>query len=139
MRLLADPRIEDNGVRKSCETEASSVLRIRSVSVAVFAFTISRASEARSNAAAVCSTNVSSKARASESIGGASCSLATPITPKVFEPLRRGTKYQGIIGNVLVSEPAGSAWVCAQRAAVIAAASSTSSGGRSEEHTSELQ
>ena len=111
MRLVAAPRIEDSGVRKSCETEASSVLRTRSVSVAVFALTISRASEARSSAAAVCSTSVSSKARASESSGGASFSLATPTTPSVFVPMRSGTKYHGIIGNVPVSAPAGSTWL----------------------------
>ena len=44
--------------------------------------TISRASDARSSAAAVCSANVSSRARASESSGGPSFSLATPMTPK---------------------------------------------------------
>ena len=58
-------------MRKSCEIDASNVLRTRSVSVAVFALTISRASEARSSAAAVCSASVSSRARASESSGGA--------------------------------------------------------------------
>ena len=42
-------------MRKSCEIDASSVLRTRSVSVAVLALTMSRASEARSSAAAVCS------------------------------------------------------------------------------------
>ena len=89
MRLVAEPRIDDSGVRKSCETDASSVLRTRSVSVAVLALTISRASEARSRAAAVCSTSVSSKARASESSGGASFSLATPITPSVLSPMRK--------------------------------------------------
>ena len=72
MRLVAEPRIDDSGVRKSCEIDASSVLRTRSVSVAVLALTISRASEARSSAAAVCSDSVSSSARASESSGGAS-------------------------------------------------------------------
>ena len=71
-------------MRKSCETDASSVLRTRSVSVAVCALTISRASEARSSAAAVCSASVSSRARASESSGGPSFSLAMPTTPSVF-------------------------------------------------------
>ena len=69
MRLVAEPSIDDNGVRKSCEIEASSVLRTRSVSVAVLALTMSRASEARSSAAAVCSDSASSSARASESSG----------------------------------------------------------------------
>ena len=65
MRLVAEPRIEASGVRKSCEIEASSVLRTRSVSAALRAATISRASEARSSAAAVCSASVSSSVRAS--------------------------------------------------------------------------
>ncbi len=66
-RLVADPRMEASGVRKSCEIEANSVLRTRSASAALRTDTISRASEARSNAAAVCSASVSSSARASGS------------------------------------------------------------------------
>ena len=108
MRLVAEPRIDDSGVRKSCEIEAKSVLRTRSVSVAVLALTMSRASEARSSAAAVCSTSVSSKARASESSDVAFAASPTPITPKVLSPMRKGTKYQGMIGSVDVPVPAGS-------------------------------
>ena len=97
------------GCGNRAKPKPTSVLRTRSVSVAVFALTISRASEARSRAAAVCSTRVSSKARASESSGAASFfSFPTPTTPSVFVPIRSGTKYQGMIGSVPVSVPAGS-------------------------------
>ena len=92
IRLVAEPRIDAKGVRKSCDTDASKVLRTRSVSVAVLALTISRASDARSSAAAVCSTNVSSKARASESSGGAVFLLGNADDPKSLRRRLQGNE-----------------------------------------------
>ena len=116
-------------MRKSCEIEASSVLRTRSVSAALRAATISRASEARSSAVAVCSASVSSMVRASGSRRDAGSPWPIPMTPRGPRVVFSGRKSQGTAGSVAVAAPAGSPCWCAQRAAVMAAVSSASNGG----------
>ncbi len=107
MRLVAAPRIEASGVRKSWLIEASSVLRMRSASAAAFASPISRASRARSRAAAVSPATVSTMVRSSRSSGRVPPPAATPTAPMLRVPAFSGRKYQGTFGSVPVSAPAG--------------------------------
>jgi len=67
IRPVAAPRIEASGVRKSWLTEASSVLRMRSVSAAARASAMAWPRRDRSKAVAVSSATVSKKVRASAS------------------------------------------------------------------------
>ena len=128
MRLVADPRIDASGVRKSCEIDASRVLRTRSVSTDARAVTMSRMRLARSSAAAVCSASASSSVLDSES-SGVPPFCAMPITPTWARGVRSGRNSHGTIGRVDVPAPAASSCENAQRAAVMLAVSRSSSGG----------
>ena len=78
---LAAPVIAASGVRRSCDTELSSVLRSRSPSAATRARSASAASCARSSGAAIRRTSALTTSRCSGASGRAAAGSSSASTP----------------------------------------------------------
>ncbi len=127
---MALPRMDESGVRKSWEMDASRVLRTRSVSAAARALTISRDERgAFERGGGLLRERIEQRARLGieRRVAGRMRNADHADRPP---EARSGRKNHGTIGNVAVAAPAGSSCVKAQRAADMAAVSSASSGGQ---------
>ena len=105
--VVTAPVIEASGVRRSCDSEESSVVRSFSFSSSAAVFTESLTSSARSMAIAVCSRmRLSARSRSGEiaACGSAGSKPQTPPTPRV---VTSGRNWKRTLGSVPVRQPAG--------------------------------
>ncbi len=130
VRLVAAPRMEASGVRRSCEMEVSRAERSRSVSACRRAWSTSRTRFTRSTASAAWSDRAFSRRCPSGVSSGPGSSRSMPNTPVGPRPVCMGRNSRLPPGRVSAPRPAGRLCSHAQSAAARSASSSVSSGGK---------
>ncbi len=105
-RALPAPAITASGVRRSCEIEASRVLRRLSFSEARLAASASSARRARSSASPVCPAKVSSRCRCSGRSTRRALAGSTANTPRRRLSSPSGRYRPAAAGSVSVPSPA---------------------------------
>ena len=128
--VVTAPVIAASGVRRSCDSDASSVLRSFSFSSSATVRTESSTRIARSVAIAACSRIRLSACSSVGEIDASRFAGAKPQTPTTPREVTSGRNWKRTLGKVPVRQPAASPFSNAQRAALVSPALSASTGGQ---------